>query len=409
MNLLKILFIIYTFLVPLLLSSCSGSSSGSASDNSSTSDAVETTTTLQTNGKLAQGYVVGAQVWLDTVNENGLGNFKRDPGEFDTISNASGSYELAIKGGAHVIATQGGVYLDSSGKEVSAMPMLAPLPLPAQTTTNITPLTTLVTTQPGLKDVFDQLGGWNVDIANPNGTPAGVLRVAKTVESISKLLNSGDDPISLSSEATIKSLSIFAEKLVVLPAEQVSSQTALQNVSLAALDDILSDSNLTRLLGEEEKNLVKSSASQLVDAITSSIPESGQVVENQVVANIEKKTEEVEGKINQALTEQVIVVFGGIGINFDPIIAEIKLEWIESILQLTAKISYEQPESLVFKWSNESKFLIENSSSLNANLLNFDNETVKITFEVTAPSGVVVAENCNWSENPTICTFISTQ
>ena len=289
------------------------------------------------------------------------------------------------------------------------MPMLAPLPLPAQTTTNITPLTTLVTTQPGLKDVFDQLGGWNVDIADPNGTPAGVLRVAKTVESISKLLNSGDDPISLSSEATIKSLSIFAEQLVVLPAEQVSSQTALQNVSLAALDDILSDSNLTRLLGEEEKNLVKSSASQLVDAITSSIPEFGQVVENQVVANIEKKTEEVEGKINQALAEQVIVVFGGIGINFDPIITEIKLEWIENILQLTAKISYEQPESLVFKWSNENKFLIENSSSLNANLLNFDNETVKITFEVTAPSGVVVAENCKWSENPTICTFISTQ
>ena len=51
-------------------------------------------------------------------------------------------------------------------------------------------------------------------------------------------------------------------------------------------------------------------------------------------------------------------------------------------MQLTAKISYEQPESLVFKWSNENNFLIENSSSLNANLLNFDNETVKITFEV---------------------------
>ena len=378
------------------LSNCGGGSS-SGTNSSETAQ-----------GKLAQGYVYGAQVWLDKITENQLGNFKRDPGEFDTTSDSDGNYQLDLKSGNYLIASNGGNFLDSSNTPIAAVPMLAPLPEVGQQTVNITPVTTLVAAQPELKNSLKNLGDWNSDIADPNGTPAAILRIAKTVESLSRLLSQGKEPIALNSEATIKSIALFAKKLTELPAAELSSQSTLKNASLGTLDSVLSDSALVRVLGDAEKDLVKESASQLVDAITSSIPESGQVVENQVVSDIEKKAEEVGSEIEEALTEQIIVVFGGFGaMNFDPMITEIKLEWIGTTLELTAQVVDESTESLVFNWSTESNFTIENSGSLNSTISSFDNETIAVILMVTDSSGVIVTESCMWSVNPTICSFLS--
>ena len=79
----------------------------------------ETTATASTaNGKLAQGYVKDAQIWLDkTENGSQLGNFQRDPGEPDTISGSDGSYTLSNISGSGVLITSGGTYLNSRERE----------------------------------------------------------------------------------------------------------------------------------------------------------------------------------------------------------------------------------------------------------------------------------------------------
>lgn len=127
------------------------------------------------SGKLAQTYVRGATVWADQLNaDSKSGNRQLDDGEVSTISEADGSYYLEPPPyGNYLIVTQGGTRLNSAGGIVSAGPMLAALPGFRQGSVNITPLTTLVATEPSLKDYLENLGGWNVDVADPAGVPGG--------------------------------------------------------------------------------------------------------------------------------------------------------------------------------------------------------------------------------------------
>ena len=159
-------------LVVVFASGCGGGGGGGGGGSG------ETTATPSTaNGKLAQGYVKDAQIWLDkTENGSQFGNLQRDPGEPDTISGSDGSYTLSNVSGSGVLITSGGTYLNSKGEGVAAAPMLAPKPEAGQAETNITPLTTLVVAEPDLKVVLDALGGWNSDIAAPAGTAAALLR-----------------------------------------------------------------------------------------------------------------------------------------------------------------------------------------------------------------------------------------
>ena len=65
--------------------------------------------------------------------------------------------------------------------------MMTPAPESNSSEWNLTPLTTLVTTQPSLKTKLDEFGGWNKDIASNDGVQSKLLRVAKTVETYWKV------------------------------------------------------------------------------------------------------------------------------------------------------------------------------------------------------------------------------
>ncbi|MDP6247910.1 MAG: hypothetical protein QGH49_14960, partial [SAR324 cluster bacterium] len=162
--------------VSLLLTGC-GVGGGSQSEP----DTLNTPISISVSGKLAQAYVEGATIIADKKESGSTtGNCLLDSGETSTVSSSSGDFSLSVKYGDYVICSTGGTYKDSDGNSVDAAPMMTPAPESDSTDWNMTPLTTLVTTQPSLKTKLDELGGWNTDIASSSGVPSKLLRVAKT-------------------------------------------------------------------------------------------------------------------------------------------------------------------------------------------------------------------------------------
>ena len=148
------------------------------------------------SGKLAQTYVDNASIILDRkVSGSQRGNCSQDAGEGRTQSDPFGTFSISASQHDFVICTIGGTYKNSKGDDVPASPMLAPSPDSSNYAWNVTPLTTLVTTHPELKNKLDEMGGWNADIASPEGVPGRLLRLAKTVETfdeMTKQINQGD-------------------------------------------------------------------------------------------------------------------------------------------------------------------------------------------------------------------------
>ena len=366
-------------------------------------------TSAQAQGKLAQGYVGGAQVWFDRFSADGTGNFQRDPGEPDTISLNDGSYTLTVSSGAGVLMSFGGTYLDSAGQEVEAAPMLAPLPSEGQASTNITPLTTLVAYKPELKETLQSLGDWNSDIAASTGTSAPLLRIAKTVEGLAGMLGRGEGSIALNQAAQLRSIGVFASQLSTLPSEGLASTDSLVQASTTALDLILEDQTLVNPLGGNVKKEIRNSMNSLVTAITNAIPESGQVVESEVVSEIEKKQTEIKAAIENELDQQVTISIGGFGLEFDPIISKITLQLTDGTLYISGEASDERPSTLSYRWDTSPALNLVDRFSANSRLENFDNSSLIVIWRVTDDRETSVTEYCTWDNgsNPTICDYLS--
>jgi len=362
-----------------------------------------------TKGKLAQGYVGGAQVWYDLVEGNGFGNFQRDPGEADTLSAVDGSYSLGELEGAGILVTQGGTFLNSKGQKVAAAPMLAPMPENSRAFHNITPITTLVAAEPKLKEKIQSLGDWNTDIADPAGISAPLLRLAKTVEGLSGLLGRGEEPIALNEEAQLRSILVLARSLDSLPAEKLAEEVSLQQAANEALDVILEDITLVRNINSSVKTKIKESMGLVVTSITNSIPASGEVVESSVVTTIEGVLEAAQAEVQDALDQQVTISLGGFGLNFDPIITKITLKMIEENLHLSAEISDERPDSLLYRWDTSPVLKLTDPFSATAVLSNFDNSSIIIILRVTDDTETYTTEICTWDNttNPTVCDFLN--
>ena len=399
----RLLAILAQLILVLTTTSCGGSGGG-ASTKESTTSAVASSS----QGKLAQGYVSGAQVWYDLVEQNGLGNLQRDPGEVDTLSALDGSYSLGGIEGTGLLVTLGGTFLNSKGQKTDAIPMLAPAPQVNQLVSNITPITTLVAAEPNLKEKLENFGDWNSDIADPFGTSAPLLRLAKTVEGLSSLLGDGEEPIALNKGAQLRSILALASSLDSLPAEKLTEENSLQQAASEALDVILEDSTLVRNINSSVKTKIKESMTQVVTSITNNIPASGVVVESSVVANIENVQEAAQSELNDTLDQQVTISLGGFGLNFDPIITKITLELIGDDLHLSAEVSDDQSETLQYRWSSSPILDLTDPFSTKAILPNFDNSEIIIILRVTDAGESYVTDICTWdnSSNPTICDII---
>ncbi len=399
----RLLAILAQLILVLTTTSCGGSGGGGPTKESTTSAVASSA-----QGKLAQGYVSGAQVWYDLVEQNGLGNLQRDPGEMDTLSALDGSYSLGGLEGTGLLVTLGGTFLNSKGQKIDAIPMLAPAPQVNQLVSNITPITTLVAAEPNLKEKLQNFGDWNTDIADPFGTSAPLLRLAKTVEVLSSLLGDGEEPIALNEGAQLRSILALANSLDSLPAEKLAEENSLQQAASEALDVILEDSTLVRNINSSVKTKIKESMAQVVTSITNNIPASGVVVESSVVADIENVQEAAQSEIKETLDQQVTISLGGLGLNFDPIITKITLELIGDDLHLFAEVSDDQPETLQYRWDSSPILDLTDPFSAKAVLPNFDNSEIIIILRVTDAGESYVTDICTWdnSSNPTICDFI---
>ena len=215
---MKYLFLLFT--IPLLFLGCAKEEDSTlTSEDSNSPDS--SSGSMSFSGKVAQGYVEGAKVFADLD-----GDGVRDSNESQDTTDSSGSYNLSADAGSWTLITSGGTFLDSQGNKVNALPMKAPAPSTSGATANVTPLTSLVAANPGLKTKLDALGGdgWNADIASSSGVPGKLLRVAQTVEQAMKTLTTGDNAVLSSDASKLKTINKLADAFA--KQEDISSKEA---------------------------------------------------------------------------------------------------------------------------------------------------------------------------------------
>ena len=361
----------------------------------------EKTVTLE--GKLAQSYVKHAQVWADKL-VGGEGDLKWQNGESLAVSSSGGGYQLTGITGNFQVVTFGGKKQDSAGNWIDAIPMMAPAPEAGQTTTNVTPLTTLVAFEPALKQKLAAYGDWNADIASPSGVSGNLLRIAKTVETLSSTISGGDSPLITDFNANLKSLGVLATQLN--SSSDLADDTGLKTAASSALTSIVSNSALVQSppTAARRAELV-GSLEQAVQGITDNIRADGVVVEDPtLLAKIEKVLEEA----SIADTVSVTLSMGGGNLNFGAVITEIEMSWNANTLDLTAVVPDDDPNSLDYNWSiTPSVLSLDNPNAPLAQVSNFDGSNLRVSLTVidTAASNFTDTRSCTWQTNPTVCEF----
>lgn len=397
-NIGSLLFKIQLFFCFFILMSCSHNDNNESSSFTQPIELEEKVIVIYDNtssntngrvfaGKLAQGYVKGGLVVADIIRTDSLtGNLQQDAGEVTAVSDSDGGYALSASYQNFVLFSSGGTVTNADGEEVSALPMLAPMPEVGQTTVNVTPLTTLVTTQPALKATLDELGGWNTDIADPAGVSGQLLRVAKTVETVLQVLTSGDNPLLESTAAQLEGVAAVAATLV--EQENLTSDEALQTVTTAAVTNILDNPNLvapSKIAESGVREQILNSVSAAVAAVSAAIPDaSDTVVEAEVIADIEDAVDNATAQVDEAVGNSLTI-----GLAFSPVIEEIQLtRSAASTLTLQAAVSDDGPQSaLRFQWSMEGHTFSGPTTNPTEMTDYHDNVTGALTLRVTDENG----------------------
>jgi len=365
----------------------------------------KTEPTITVGGKLAQNYVKGARVWADKL-VNGEGDLKWQNGESLAVSSSDGGYQLTGITGDFQVVTYGGEKQDSAGNWIDAIPMVAPAPEAGQTTTNVTPLTTLVAFEPALKQKLAAYGDWNADIASPNGVSSNLLRIAKTVETLSSTISGGDSPLITDFNANLKSLGVLATQLNATGGD-FASDTVLKASASNALTTIVADTALVQNTPTAaKKSQLTNSLEQAVQGITGAISATNEVVlEDSVLLS---QIEEVLDNASIDDTVSITLNMGGSNLNFGAIITEIEMQWVANTLVLIATVADDDYSSLDYNWSTTSSPLsVTNPSLPTARVSNFDGSSLRVSLTLIdiAANDFTDTRSCVWQTNPTICEF----
>jgi len=365
----------------------------------------KTEPTITVGGKLAQNYVKGARVWADKL-VNGEGDLKWQNGESLAVSSSDGGYQLTGITGDFQVVTYGGEKQDSAGNWIDAIPMVAPAPEAGQTTTNVTPLTTLVAFEPALKQKLAAYGDWNADIASPNGVSSNLLRIAKTVETLSSTISGGDSPLITDFNANLKSLGVLATQLNATGGD-FASDTVLKASASNALTTIVADTTLVQNTPTAaKKSQLTNSLEQAVQGITGAISATNEVVlEDSVLLS---QIEEVLDNASIDDTVSITLNMGGSNLNFGAIITEIEMQWVANTLVLIATVADDDYSSLDYNWSTTSSPLsVTNPSLPTARVSNFDGSSLRVSLTLIdiAANDFTDTRSCVWQTNPTICEF----
>jgi len=365
----------------------------------------KTEPTITVGGKLAQNYVKGARVWADKL-VNGEGDLKWQNGESLAVSSSDGGYQLTEITEDFQVVTYGGKKQDSAGNWIDAIPMVAPAPEAGQTTTNVTPLTTLVAFEPALKQKLAAYGDWNADIASPNGVSSNLLRIAKTVETLSSTISGGDSPLITDFNANLKSLGVLATQLNATGGD-FASDTVLKASASNALTTIVADTTLVQNTPTAaKKSQLTNSLEQAVQGITGAISATNEVVlEDSVLLS---QIEEVLDNASIDDTVSITLNMGGSNLNFGAIITEIEMQWVANTLVLIATVADDDYSSLDYNWSTTSSPLsVTNPSLPTARVSNFDGSSLRVSLTLIdiAANDFTDTRSCVWQTNPTICEF----
>tara|TARA_E500000178_G_scaffold350997_1_gene411105 strand:- start:1307 stop:2473 length:1167 start_codon:yes stop_codon:yes gene_type:complete len=381
-------------------------------------DVTNTPTTTKTKssavgGKLAQSYVKDAQVWADQL-VDGVGNLEWDNGEPLAISGQDGDYQLTsdaswVLSGDFQIVTSGGKKTDSNGNWIDASPMVAPAPDPGQASANVTPLTTLVAFEPALKEALDALGGWNADIASPNGVSGNLLRVAKTVETLSGTLSGGSSPVVSDFGSSLKSLGKLAATLksAAETGADLASDVVLEASASSAIEEVLSDPVLVPdPPSATQRVALKSSVKTAVQGIATAIQSTDEpVVEDPALLDkIEKVLEEASVEDEVSITMNM---GSGKALSFGAVITAIEMTWVGNSLSLTAVVSDDDPDSLDYRWFTFSQTLRATNPNLpTTEVTNFDGTNLKVLLTaIDSAANTSDTRSCTWQSNPTTCEF----
>ena len=281
---------------------------GCGAEGTISSTSPSSSSSVAISGTLSQGYVRGAAVFADRLVSGGnTGNSQLDADEVSTTSSSSAQFSLSVPYASYVIVSTGGTYLNSQGVAVPAAPMMTPAPTSSESSWNLTPLTTLVVTQPDLKTTLDTLGGWNTDIASPSGVPAKLLRVAKTVETYwhvtSQLTSSASGQLTaLNNLATV-----FKEDGL------NSDNVSLDSVAFTALKRSLSDTNVisttSDAYGMDTTTTLQTLKNALSKGVFQAIPDNNSVtvVEQDVVADIESANDNATSTITAVVGKKPVL------------------------------------------------------------------------------------------------------
>ncbi len=260
------------------------------------------------SGKLAQGYVRGATVFADRlVSGSSTGNSQLDADEVSSTSSTSAQFSLSVGYANYVIVSTGGTYLNSKEVAVAAAPMMTPAPTSSESSWNLTPLTTLVVTQPTLKTQLDALGGWNTDIASPSGVPAQLLRVAKTVETYWHVTSQLTSSTSAQLTALNNLATVFKEDGL------KSDNVSLDSVAFTALKRSLSDTNVipttSDAYGMDTTTTLQTLKNALSKGVFQAIPDNNSVtvVEQDVVSDIETANDNATSTITAVVGKKPVL------------------------------------------------------------------------------------------------------
>jgi len=363
----------------------------------------------QLSGRLAQNYVMGANVWADRIEPDGSVNQQLDEDENFTISGPVGEYDLAPDYLDYVLTTEGGFRLGASGVYIPAAPMLATLPEDRRIEVHITPLTTLVTAETALENIFAQSGDWRADIASPEGIPGALLKLAKVTEAYWMLLAGGSKPIIQSTKQQFSALSILANKLAQGGETAISED--LPSLVGQAVDETLDNPEISRILTEDSKLALKLQLTGLTASLVELLPNNDQIVEEALLSEFD----ELNQQAFEAIQFVVCADSNEVSIQFDPIILSISLaRTSENTVAVRGTVSDDDIASLSTYWAinppQELQGSIEpvlinatvNQSGYVETILNVDNWDYfgSVSLQLTECNPInVISESCNWVPN----------
>ena len=177
--------------------------------------------------------------------------------------------------------------------------MMTPAPDTNSSGWNVTPLTTLVATQPSLKTKLDELGGWNADIASSSGVPGKLLRVAKTVETYWQV----STRLTSDSKKQLLALENLAQTLK--DNDVPTDETGLKNLTSSALQTSMKDSSINTDAKNISEDSMKEILKTAINKVTEAVPDSNEkIVEKDVQDQFDDAKEELDSNAEETLSKK---------------------------------------------------------------------------------------------------------